>query len=77
MYLLSPPGPYPRRLALSFAELVSREVEFVSLSRDSTEVDMKQRREIINGSVTYKDQVKDINHCTLCVYMCVLLYYST
>lgn len=56
MYLLSPPGPYPRHLALSFGELVSREVEFVSLSRDSTEVDMKQRKEIINGSVTYEDQ---------------------
>ena len=63
MYLLSPPGPYPRRLALSFAELVSREVEFVSLSRDSTEVDMKQRREIILHIV--------------CVHVCVLLYYST
>lgn len=37
-------------------ELTSREVEYVSLSRDTTESDLKQRREIQGGSAFYVDQ---------------------
>lgn len=57
MYLLGPPGPQCRHLALAFAELVSREVEHVAISRDTTEADLKQRREIVNSTVAYIDQV--------------------
>lgn len=46
-----------RRLAMAFAELTSREIEYISLSRDTTESDMKQRREVILKTATYIDQV--------------------
>ena len=42
---------------MAFCELTRREVEYVSLSRDTTEADLKQRREIIKSSVHYIDQV--------------------
>jgi len=57
MFLLGSPGPCRRHLALAFCEMTGREVEYVSLSRDTTETDLKQRREIINSSVHYMDQV--------------------
>lgn len=56
MFLIGPPSPTRRRLAMWYAELVGREVEIVTISRDTTEADLKQRREIINGSVLYVDQ---------------------
>jgi hypothetical protein len=36
--------------------LTQRELEFVSLSRDTTESDLKQRREIESGTAFYIDQ---------------------
>ena len=33
-----------------------RQVEHVAVSRDTTESDLKQRREFIGGSVVYVDQ---------------------
>jgi len=41
-------------------ELTQREVEYISLSRDTTEADLKQRREIINGTAHYIDQVSTV-----------------
>ena len=38
-------------------QLTQREVEYVALSRDTTESDLKQRREIRAGSAHYVDQV--------------------
>lgn len=38
-------------------ELTKREVEYVALSRDTTETDLKQRREIRSGTAFYIDQV--------------------
>ena len=52
----SPPGAYRRQLAFAYAELVGREVEYLCLTRDTTEADIKQRREIIDGSIVYKNQ---------------------
>lgn len=43
---------------MQFLELTQREVEYVSLSRDTTEADLKQRREITHGTAKYFDQVK-------------------
>jgi hypothetical protein len=43
MFLLGPPGPLKRWLALLYCQLVGREVEYLPLSRDTTESDLKQR----------------------------------
>jgi hypothetical protein len=57
IYLIGPPGPLRRRLAMLYCELRQREVEYLCLSRDTTESDLKQRREIIaGGSTSYTDQ---------------------
>jgi hypothetical protein len=55
MFLLGGPGPVRRWLALSYCELTGREVDFLSLSRDTTESDLKQRREILNGGAYFVD----------------------
>lgn len=57
IFLLGPPGPVKRHLAMKFLELTNKELEYISLSRDTTESDLKQRREIVNGTATYFDQV--------------------
>ena len=41
---------------MMYLELTKREVEYVSLSRDTTESDLKQRREILAGTAFYLDQ---------------------
>jgi hypothetical protein len=55
-FLLGAPGAFRRNLAMSFAEMTQREVEYLCLTRDTTESDIKQRREIINSSVIYANQ---------------------
>ena len=37
--------------------MTQKEVEYVSLSRDTTETDLKQRREILSGTARHIDQV--------------------
>ena len=55
MLLLTDPGPRPRRLVLWLCSLLGREVEYVGISRDTAECDLKQRREMIaGGSVTHE-----------------------
>lgn len=44
-------------MALQYLELTKREMEYVALSRDTTEADLKQRREIQNSTAKYFDQV--------------------
>ncbi|XP_046413785.1 von Willebrand factor A domain-containing protein 8 [Neodiprion fabricii] len=56
IFLVGGPGPRRRTLALAYLELTGREAEFISLSRDTTEADLKQRREIERGTANYKDQ---------------------
>eukprot|EP01059_Diplonema_ambulator_P003961 TRINITY_DN1366_c0_g3_i1.p1 TRINITY_DN1366_c0_g3~~TRINITY_DN1366_c0_g3_i1.p1 ORF type:complete len:1824 (+),score=656.81 TRINITY_DN1366_c0_g3_i1:37-5472(+) len=56
IYLLGPPGPRRRWLALKFCHALMREVEYLSLSRDTTEADIKQRREMQNGNLVFVDQ---------------------
>ena len=55
-FLLGPPSPLRRRLALTFAELLNKEVEFLTITKDTTESDLKQRREIVGNSVVFSDQ---------------------
>jgi hypothetical protein len=54
-FLVGPPGPERRRLALAYAEGAGRGVEAVALSRDTTDADLRQRREIVDGSAVYVD----------------------
>ena len=56
IFLLGRPGPLRRLLAQQYLELTSREMEYVALSRDTTESDLKQRREILSGTAHYMDQ---------------------
>ena len=56
IYFFSPPGPLRRWIAFRFCELIQREVEYIALSRDTTESDIKQRRELVNGSIEFIDQ---------------------
>uniref|UniRef100_A0A1A7X2M3 von Willebrand factor A domain-containing protein 8 n=3 Tax=Iconisemion striatum TaxID=60296 RepID=A0A1A7X2M3_9TELE len=56
VFLIGPPGPLRRSIAMQYLELTKREVEYVALSRDTTETDLKQRREIRSGSAFYIDQ---------------------
>ena len=57
IFLIGPPGPAKFRLAATFAQLINHEVEYVALSRDTTESDLKQRREIRSGTAFFEDQV--------------------
>ena len=41
---------------MAYLELTNREVEYVALTRDTTETDLKQRREIVDGTAHYVDQ---------------------
>eukprot|EP00049_Salpingoeca_infusionum_P004861 m.84891 g.84891 ORF g.84891 m.84891 type:complete len:1894 (-) comp12765_c0_seq4:107-5788(-) len=56
IFLLGMPGRARRQLALAYCEMTQREVEYIALTRDTTEADLKQRREIRNGSAVYLDQ---------------------
>ncbi|KAH8385795.1 hypothetical protein KR093_006032, partial [Drosophila rubida] len=56
MFLLGSPGPLRRQMVMQYLELTNRELEYVALSRDTTESDLKQRREIQNKTATYYDQ---------------------
>ncbi|KAL0838604.1 hypothetical protein ABMA28_016694 [Loxostege sticticalis] len=56
MFLLGRPGPTRRKIALQYLELTQRELEYVALSRDTTEADLKQRREIQSSTAKYFDQ---------------------
>lgn len=55
VYLIGPPGPLRRRIAMKYAELTKRTVEYSALSQDTTESDLKQRREISHGTARYVD----------------------
>ncbi|XP_062831671.1 von Willebrand factor A domain-containing protein 8 isoform X2 [Anolis carolinensis] len=56
VFLIGPPGPLRRSIAMQYLELTKREVEYIALSRDTTETDLKQRREIRAGTAYYIDQ---------------------
>ena len=56
MFLLSGPGPTARRLALHFCEIAGLEAELVRISRDTTESDLKVRREISGATAWWSDQ---------------------
>lgn len=49
IFLLSSPGPFTRRLALTFLNLLNSPYEIVSLHRDVSENELKQARELRKG----------------------------
>ena len=53
--LLGPPGSRRRELALWWATVAKREVEYLALSSDTTDAELKQRREVSDGNVEYVD----------------------
>ncbi|KAF2354221.1 ATPase dynein-related AAA domain [Trinorchestia longiramus] len=56
VFLIGGPGPLRRRIALAYLELTRQETEYVTLTRDTTEADLKQRREIRDATSYYHDQ---------------------
>jgi MoxR-like ATPase len=56
IFLIGPPGPVRRWLAFRFCQLIKREIEYQSLTSDTTESDLKQRREIRDKTIHYVDQ---------------------
>ncbi len=56
LFLLGAPGPARRRLAYRLCELAERETEYLAITRDTTESDLKQRAEVSGGSIRYVDQ---------------------
>lgn len=56
MFLIGHPGRLRRSIVMKYLELTQRELEYVALSRDTTESDLKQRREIRRGSAVHLDQ---------------------
>ncbi|KAJ8082257.1 hypothetical protein PM082_008104 [Marasmius tenuissimus] len=56
IFLVSQPGPYARRLALTFASIINSEYEYIALHRDVGETELKQGREIQKGgNLVYVD----------------------
>ncbi|KAF9269491.1 hypothetical protein L218DRAFT_915635 [Marasmius fiardii PR-910] len=56
VFLVSQPGPYARRLALTFASILNLEYEYIALHRDVGETELKQGREIREGgNLVYVD----------------------
>ncbi|KAJ7216377.1 AAA domain-containing protein [Mycena pura] len=56
VFLVSQPGPYARRLALTFASIINSEYEYIALHRDVGETELKQGREIHpGGNLVYVD----------------------
>ncbi|TYZ62616.1 hypothetical protein PybrP1_002376 [[Pythium] brassicae (nom. inval.)] len=56
MFLIGPPGASRRLLGMRFCELLNKEVEYIAISQDTTESDLKQRREITGGAAVFTDQ---------------------
>ncbi|KAI5120535.1 hypothetical protein M0805_004543 [Coniferiporia weirii] len=56
IFLVSQPGPYARRLAMTFCSLINSEYEHIALHRDVGETELKQGREIrAMGNLVYVD----------------------
>lgn len=55
VFLIGVPGPVRRRIAMQYLELTESEFEYLALTRDTTEADIKQRREMKDGNAFYVD----------------------
>ncbi|CAD6193433.1 unnamed protein product [Caenorhabditis auriculariae] len=55
VFLLGMPGRQRLELVLRYLEMSKREFEYLAITRDTTEADIKQRREIRSGTAFYTD----------------------
>ena len=55
IFLIGGPGPRSRRLAMHFCEVAGLEVEYLRLTRDTTEADLKLRRDISGGTARWTE----------------------
>ncbi|KAI3640849.1 hypothetical protein MIR68_001727 [Amoeboaphelidium protococcarum] len=55
-FLIGPPSRIKRQIALAFAQLLHKEVEYLIITGETTESDLKLRREIVDGSVVFVEQ---------------------
>ncbi|SNX86583.1 uncharacterized protein MEPE_05292 [Melanopsichium pennsylvanicum] len=56
VFLISPPGPYARRLSLTFASLIQLPFEYVSFHRDIGEAELLQTRSLsTGGNLVFED----------------------
>lgn len=53
---VGPPGPSRRRLILAYLELTRKPYQYLQLTRDTTDADIKQRREIQNKTALFINQ---------------------
>jgi von Willebrand factor A domain-containing protein 8 len=53
---VGPPGPARRRLILAYLELTRKPYQYLQLTRDTTDSDIKQRREIHNKTALFIHQ---------------------
>jgi hypothetical protein len=53
---VGPPGPNRRRLILAYLELTHKPYQYLQLTRDTTDSDIKQRREIQNKTALFINQ---------------------
>ncbi|KAF9495262.1 hypothetical protein BDN71DRAFT_1447943 [Pleurotus eryngii] len=70
IFLVSQPGPYARRLALTFARMINSGFEHITLHRDVGETELKQGREIREGgNLVYVDSpaVSAVKHGRLLI----------
>ncbi|KAF8150343.1 AAA domain-containing protein [Pholiota molesta] len=70
VFLVSQPGPYARRLAMTFASIINSEYEYIALHRDVGETELKQGREIRKGgNLVYVDSpaVNAVKHGRLLI----------
>lgn len=56
IFLIGHPGSYKRQLAFLYCALTKQEIEYVAITKDTSEHDLKQRREITEGNAFYVDQ---------------------
>lgn len=56
IFLIGYPGSYKRQLAFLYCALTRQEIEYVAITKDTSEHDLKQRREISEGNAFYVDQ---------------------
>lgn len=54
--LLGLPGPLRRNLITHWCSIRNKEIEYICITRDTTESDLKQRRELIGESSVFVDQ---------------------
>uniref|UniRef100_A0A0K0D6J8 AAA_5 domain-containing protein n=1 Tax=Angiostrongylus cantonensis TaxID=6313 RepID=A0A0K0D6J8_ANGCA len=55
VFLIGVPGALRSEIVLRYLELCNREYEYLVVTRDTTEADIKQRREIRSGNAFYTD----------------------